>query len=87
MSDREATVTLSEQTIHWVEVAVKDYDPLTATTGENTPEKLVCWAVWCQLNRDSYLRLAETLDLLDRPDEELPGMWSRSDFTGGETDG
>lgn len=26
------------------------------------------------------------VDLFDMPDAELPGMWERADFTGGETD-
>lgn len=77
------TITLGEQTIQWVEKAVENYDPLNASTAENTPEKLACWAIHCLLQRDPYDRLAETLELFHLSDDELPGMWSRSDFTGG----
>lgn len=90
MSDEtmDRTVALSKETIRWIESAVKDYDPLYATTAENTPQKLVCWTLWCQLQRDPYDRLAQTLEAFHPvSDDELPGMWSRSDFTGGETDG
>lgn len=38
-------VQLSAETVRWIELAVKDYDPLTATAAENTPEKLACWAI------------------------------------------
>lgn len=55
------TVTLSEETIRWVEAAVRDYDPLKATTAENTPEKLACWAIASQLGLDPFERLAQTL--------------------------
>ena len=45
------TVTLSAETVRWVERAVEGYDPLLATPAENTPEKLACWAVYGAIRR------------------------------------
>ena len=44
-------IELSDQTIEWIELAVKDYDPTTATYEQNTPEKLACWAIHNVLSR------------------------------------